>query len=154
MGTENEWSDEIAEKVGDCKGKLSEKDYKRLRLSLLVRVAKRVETFAADCAECESLKTNIVKLVEGIPELADAAKEKRKTHRKGVQAVINHLEKRHKLTCEGDYTSLGISFGLMFGVAVGAAMDNVAIGISLGMCLGVAFGAAFEADAKKKGRMI
>ncbi|MHC4743955.1 MAG: hypothetical protein ACYS8Z_18715 [Planctomycetota bacterium] len=154
MEAESTWSDQISEKIDEQKGNLSEKDFKRYRLGVLVRVAKRVETFAGDCAECDGLKSHIAKLAEGIPNLADASKEERKSHRKGVQAIVAHLLKRHKLTYEGEHTGSGLALGLVFGAGIGAAMKNVGIGIPVGMCLGLALGAAREADAKKKGNMI
>ena len=155
METENKWCDEIAAKIDEQKEKFSEKDFKRYRLDVLVRAAKRAEALSADCEECERLKADFMRLADGVGELARTTKEAaRRSHLRGVQAVMKHLAKQHKLTCEGDYTNCGLVLGMGIGLAIGASMDNIATGVSVGLCLGLVIGALWEADAKKKGRMI
>ena len=169
METDNSWHDDIVREIGECREKFNKKDYKKYRLDFLVRAAKRVDGFSEDCNECESLRGEITKLVEGLGSLVEPSKENRKSHLKAVRIIIKHLEKRHKLICEGEYTAIGISIGagfgvamgtmgMVFGVAIGAAMQNVAIGIPIGIgvgsSVGLAIGSCMEAKAKKDGKVI
>ena len=165
MGSADDWYDGVAEGIGALKGKLSDKDYKKSRLGLLGRVAKRVADFSADCGQCERLQGDITELVERLGDLVEASKERRKSHLKVIGTIIKHLQKQHKLVREGDYVALGISMGLALGVPIGVAFgvaigdkQNVAlglpIGISVGMGVGVAVGSFLEAKAKKEGKVI
>ena len=154
METDNNRHNDITKEIGECKEKFSKKDYKKLKLGLLLRAAKGVDGFSADCSECKDFQGEITKLVEGLSDLAEPSEERCKTHLGVIKTIIKHLQKDHKLIGELEYTALGISMGLVFGVAISAAFGNVAIGIPIGMCVGLAVGSYMDAKAKKDGKVI
>lgn len=154
METNDDWHSDITKKIGGYKDKFSKKECKKCKLDLLRRVTKKVASFSPDCGECQHFQGEITKLIEGLGDLIEASKEKRKGHLSVIGTIIKHLQKRHKLISELEYTALGISMGLAFGSAIGVAMGNVAIGIPIGMCVGLSIGSYMDADAKKKGKVI
>ena len=154
MENKDDWHNDIAKKIGGYKDKFSKKDCKKCKLDLLLRVTKKVAGFSPDCGECQHFQGEITTLTEGLGDLVDAPKEKRKGHLNVINTIIKHLQKRHKLISELEYTALGISMGLVFGSAIGVAMGNVAIGIPIGMCIGLSVGSYMDTKAKKDGKII
>lgn len=154
MENRNDWYDDIIKEIDKHKDKfLSKKDYKKYKLDLLLRVAKRVASFSADCDECQKFQGEIKKLAEGLGNLVQSSKEERNSYFKIINNVVKHLCEHHKLIREGSYIGIGAAIGLL-GLPIGVALDNVALGPGFGLPIGVAIGAAMEAKAKKEGRVI
>ncbi|MFC1870530.1 hypothetical protein ACFLYE_04615 [Chloroflexota bacterium] len=155
MNSKSNWYDGIAKQVNQLKDTLSEKDYKKYKLSLLLCVAERIAEFSPECGECQIFQQDISTLTQdagNIIQIAD--KDKRKAHLKTINRIISHLRKQHKLVTEGYYMGIGMVFGSGIGVALGAAMDGVGPGIPLGVGIGMAIGVALDAKAKKEDRVI
>ena len=53
MEIHNDWYNDIVKQINSHKDTLSKADSKRYRLDLLLRVAKRVASFFAECGECQ-----------------------------------------------------------------------------------------------------
>ena len=155
MNAGSNWYDGIAKQVDELKATLSEKDYKRYKLNLLLCVAERVSEFSPECGQCQIFQQDISTLTQDVHntiQLAD--KQKRKTHLKTIDNIVNHLRKQHKLVTEGYYVGIGMAIGAGLGVALGAAMPNIGTGIPIGIGIGLAIGTALDAKAKKEGRVI
>ena len=153
MNDKSNWLDGIAKQINQLKDTLSEKDYKKYKLRLLLCVAERIAEFSPECGQCQLFQQDISTLtqeVESIIQLAN--KDKRKAHVQTINRIIKHLKKQHKLVTEGQYMGIGIAIGSGIGVALGAATDS--IGIPSGVGIGIAIGAALDAKAKKEGRII
>ena len=155
MNSKSNWYDGIAKQINQLKDTLSEKDYKKYKLSLLLCVAERIAEFSPECGQCQIFQQDISTLTQDVGNIIQIAdKDKRKAHLKTINRMIGHLRKQHKLVTEGYYMGIGIVFGSSIGVALGAAMDSVGSGIPIGVGIGVAIGAALDAKAKKEGRVI
>lgn len=155
MNSKSNWYDGIAKQINQLKDTLSEKDYKKYKLSLLLCVAKRIAEFSPECGQCQIFQQDISTLTQDVGNLIQIAdKDKRKAHLKTINRMIGHLRKQHKLVTNGYYMGIGMVFGSGIGVALGAAMDSVGSGIPIGVGIGVAIGAALDAKAKKEGRVI
>lgn len=161
METHNDWYGTIVKKIGVYKDRFSNKEsfskkdyrkYKRYKLDLLLRVAKRVASFS-DCGECQSFQGEITKLVDGLGDIINSSKENLKKHSKMVNTIIKHLQKNHKLVREGYYIGVCMGMGTAFGVALNAALGSGA-GIAIGICIGFVIGKSMDAKAKKEGRVI
>jgi len=155
MEVHSEWYDKIVKEISLHKDTLSKKDYKKYKLDLLLRVAKRVDNFSALCGECQMSQPEITSLTQGLGNLLQMpSKEERKSYFKTINNIIKHLQKQHKLVTKGQYMGIGVAIGAGVGVALGAALDNPGIGPALGTALGVAIGIAMDAKAKKEDRVI
>ncbi len=156
METHSDWYGRIAKEIGLYNNTLGKKDFKKYKLELLSRVARRVDDFSATCGECQIFKQDITSLLQEIGYVVGMAmsREKRKSYFKTLNKIIKHLQKQHKLVREGYYIGIWIAIGTGIGVAIGAATDNVGIGTPIGVGIGVAIGAGLDAKAKKDGRVI
>ena len=52
MNSKSNWYDGIAKQINQLKVTLSEKDYKKYKLSLLLCVAERIAEFSPECGQC------------------------------------------------------------------------------------------------------
>ena len=155
MNSRSNWYDNIAKQVSQLKDTVSEKDYKKYKLRLLLCVAERIAEFSTECGQCQLFQQDISTLTQDVGNIIQIAdKDKRKAHLKTINGIIGHLKKQHKLVTEGYYMGIGLAIGSGIGVALGAAMPNVATGIPIGVGVGMAIGAALDAKAKKEGRVI
>ncbi|WP_071396232.1 hypothetical protein [Bacillus tuaregi] len=134
---------------------LGEKKAKRLSMTRLDRIIKRLVSFE-DCQECQNhlseMNTNLeyLKSKHGRLEKQDI-----REHQRLVNQVISHLQKKHKLITEGFYVGTYMIFGLALGYAIGFFIFNDYImGSSIGLLFGVILGSSMDANAKKKGLTI
>ncbi|MFC1847381.1 hypothetical protein ACFLW5_01015 [Chloroflexota bacterium] len=155
MNSQSNWYDNIAKQINQLKDTLSEKDYKKYKLGLLLCVAERIAEFSPECGQCQLFQQDISTLTQDVGNIIQVAnKDKRKAHLKTLNGIIAHLRKQHKLVTEGYYMGIGMVFGSGIGVALGAAMETTGSGIPLGVGIGMGIGAALDAKAKKEGRVI
>ncbi len=154
MKAHNDWYDSIGKEISFHKVALSEKDYKKYKLDLLLRMAKRVADFSPECGECQTFQPEITKLTQDVSNLSLMSKESRKSYFKTISKITKHLQKHHKLVTGGQYLGIGMVIGAGIGIALGASLENSGVGVALGITIGVAVGSALDAKAKKQGRVI
>ena len=155
MKGQSDWYDDIAKRISEINNTLSQKDYKRYKLNLLLCVAQRVDEFSPVCTECHMFQQDIMSLTKDMSNLAQTAdKERRKAYFKALNKVIGHLQRQHKLVTEGYHMMLFMALGSGLGVAIGAAMDNIGAGMAIGVGFGIFIGALLDAKAKKEGRIL
>ena len=162
MEKHNDWYIAIVKEIGRHKNKFSKRDYKKYKLDLLLRMAKRVASFSADCVECQNFQGEITKLAEDVGNLVQASKEERKSYFKMINRILKHLQERHKLITKGEnfaiWIGIGIAIGGGMGITFGVGSDNIGmgmpIGAGMGMAIGSAIGSYMDAKAKKEGKVI
>ncbi|MFC1991287.1 hypothetical protein ACFLVC_00925 [Chloroflexota bacterium] len=155
MSSQSNWYDGIAEQINLLKDTISEKEYKKYKLNLLLCVAQRIAEFSPECGQCQIYQQDISTLTQEVGNLIQVDdKDRRKAHLKTINGIVKHLQKQHKLVTEGYYMGVGMSMGSGIGVALGVAVDSIGSGIPIGIGIGVAIGAALDAKAKKEGRII
>ena len=160
MESASDWYDGVVGQVGTYKTILSQKNHKKHRFDLLIRVAKRVASFSPTCGECQNSQGEITVLVKDLSFLLHSPKEKRKSHAKVLKIIVKHLQKHHKLVTEGQNRTMGMTLGVGIGAGVGAgasaAFDTSYNGLAvvLGIFVGSGIGRALDAKAKREGRVI
>jgi len=162
MENHNDWYIDIVKEIGRHKDKFSKRDYKKYKLDLLLRMAKIVASFSADCFECQNFQGKITKLAEDLGNLVQASKEERKSYFKMINSILKHLQERHKLITEGEnlgiWIGIGVAIGGGMGIVFGIGSDNIGMGIPIGAGIGIAIGSAIgsymDAKAKKEGKVI
>ena len=159
MEVGSQWYNRIATEIAQYQVTLGPKDFKKYKLDLLMRVAKRVDDFSNTCGVCQTLKQEITNLVQEMSMLVQMpSKPGLKNHAKAVSNLVGHLKKVHKLVDKGHYMGMGIGIGMAVGAVVGgslgAAADNPGIGTGVGIALGVAIGAYLDKRAREEGRVI
>ena len=155
----SQWYNRIAIEIGQFQVTLGPKDFKKYKLDLLLRIAKRVDDFSNICAECQNYQQEITRLVQEMSLLIQMpSKEGLRSHTKAVSSMVEHLKKVHKLVEKGHYIGLGIGIGVTVGAilggSLGAAFDSPGIGTGIGIALGAAIGAYLDRKAKEEGRVI
>ena len=159
MEVGSQWYNRVATEIGQYQITLGQKGYKRYKLDLLLRVAKRVDDFSHKCGECQRLQPEITGLMQEMSLLTQMpSKEGMKRHTKAVGSLVEHLKKVHKLVDKGHYRGMGIGIGMVIGGAIGgslgAAMDNPGIGTVIGIGIGFAIGMYLDRKAEREGRVI
>jgi hypothetical protein len=159
MEVGSQWYNRIATELGQYQVTLGQKDFKKYKLDLLLRVARRVDDFSTTCGECQTFKQDITNLVQEMSMLIQMpSKEGMKRHTKAVNSLVEHLKKVHKLVEKGHYMGMGIGIGMLIGAALGgslgAALDSPGIGTAVGIGLGLAIGAYLDKKAEREGKVI
>ena len=154
MEARSDWYNHIVEEINYHKDTLNKKDYKKYKLDLLQRIAKRVDSFSSLCGECQKFQQEITRLTEDLRNLSLLSKENLKSYFKTIGNITKHLQKQHKLVTEGHYIGIWMAIGAGIGVAIGAALGNPGIGPAIGIALGVAVGSYLDKKAKKEGKVI
>ena len=159
MEVDSQWYNRIATEIGQYQITLGQKEAKKYKLDLLLRIAKRVDDFSQTCGECQTFQSEITGLVQELSLLTQMpSREGIKKHSKAVNSLVNHLKKVHKLVEKGHYMGVGIGIGMAIGAglggALGAVLDNAGIGTIVGIAIGVAIGAYLDKKAEREGRVI
>ena len=155
MEAHSAWYNRTVKEINPYRDTLSKKDYKKYKLDLLLRLARRVEDFSSSCGECQTFQGEITRLTQELSLLIQMPnKEKRKGYNKSINGMVKHLQKTHKLVSKGHYMGIGIAIGMGIGTAIGIALDNPGIGPTIGTGIGVAIGSYLDKKAQKEGRVI
>ena len=155
MTNNNEWLNGIKKQLNLLKDTLSDRDYKKYKLRLLLCLAERVTQYFDECGQCQVFQKDISALIQDVGNLVQLSdKQRQKSYFKSMDNITNHLEKQHKLVNEGYYMAICIAIGTALGVGLGTAFEQIGGGIPIGVGTGVAIGAALEAKAKKEGRIL
>jgi hypothetical protein len=163
----NDWYEGISRGIGALKIRLSPADRRRCKLSLFQRAAGRVASFAADCEECRSLKSQINRLSECLIRSPQMTAAEYKNYLATLKSTIKHLKQRHGLVVEKQYikrfVSIGVAFGLSlvmsgyvllsFGITV-LVLSITLPALIVRVLLGYAVGYLLDRRAKKQGRVI
>ena len=133
---------------------LSLKNQKRLRLEMVLRVARRLDALSVGCETCPGHRTAIDSLVASLDNLDNWSLDDWKTYYHSLDGIIKHLKGTHRLAEEGDQMGVWMAIGAGVGTALGVALDSIVLGVALGVSGGLAFGALLDAAAHKQGRVI
>ncbi len=149
-----DWHTDTLRQIDDITSSLDKRIAKRFRVDLLKRIATRLERYSAEgCAECDSLRGKVDRLVLLYEQAAQGHTIDHKEHKALFQELIRHLRSTHKLIEDGTNQSMWMSIGLVLGVTLQRTMLGAA-SIGIGLCLGIAIGSSMDASAKKAGRML
>ena len=153
------WYQRVATDIEMYQTRLGDKEAKKYKLDMLMRIARRVGEFQQTCGECEDDVQVINNLVnEMAMQVQIPSKQGMKSHVKAVDVMVEHMKKGHGLVDKGHYLGMGIGIGLAIGAgiggALGAALDNPGIGTGFGIAIGVAIGTFLDRRAKQEGRVI
>ena len=154
MENKSDWYKNITEEINQHKEKFCKNENKKFKVNLLIRLAKRIDSFSAECNDCQHFRNDINRLTDCISRLPQANKEKRKTYFKSINSIVKHLQKHHKLISDGQNVGAGLGIGMAIGAGIGTSLNNTSIGVSIGMCFGIAIGSGLDAKAKKEGKVI
>ena len=167
MEAHSDWYNKIVKEIASYKDRLTEKEQKKYKLDLLLRVAGRVDRFSSMCGQCQLFQQDITQLSRDLWETSLMSRDQQKNFPKKIKSIVKHLQKEHKLVTEGYYsgmwggigTAIGVALGTAMGstaigIALGAGTDNVGIGIPIGIGIGIAVGRYLDNKAKKEGRVI
>lgn len=128
---------------------------KKYKLDQFLRMARKIDSFADICEECQAAKTGIGKLADDIGAVIQTNdSEKSKIFQEDVNRFIKHLREKHKLVNKGYYTGLMGSIGAGIGTALGLVFSNVPYGSAIGIIGCILIGLLLDYKAQKDGRVI
>lgn len=97
---DNKWYEGIEKEIGSLKEKVPKEESKLYELGLLLRVAKRVDSFSSDCEYCQGHHDDISNLVANLGNLP-MTNEGVALYGKTFRSILKHLEKNHRLRGTG-----------------------------------------------------
>lgn len=153
----SDWYNRTTKEIGSCKDTLSQKEAKKYKLDLLLRITKRVEDFTTLCGECELSRQEITTLTQDLGylgQMPNPNKEARKRYLRTIDNIVKHLQKKHKLVTEGQNQGKWIVAGMAVSAAIGAVVNQPGVGTVIGLALGIAIGKYMDKKAKEEGRVI
>lgn len=158
LETRSDWYNRVSKEIAQHRDSLSQKDVKKYKLDLLLRVVGRVDDLSSTCGECQLLQQEIPTLIQSLGNMVYLPKPDAKTARKSyfklIDTITKHLKKKHKLVTEGYYKGIGMLIGGGIGTVLGAVLDNAGIGAPSGLGIGLAIGSYLDKKAQKEGRVI
>jgi len=154
MEFKSDWYDKTEKEIGSQQDMLGQKEYKKYKLNLLMRIARRVADFSPTCGQCQLHQGDITGLTQSLRNLSLMSKEGRKGYFKQINSLTEHLKKAHKLVTKGQYMGMWMSLGSGIGVAIGAGIDNIGAGTGLGVAIGLGVGKYLDNKAAREGRVI
>ncbi|WP_242634647.1 hypothetical protein [Bacillus timonensis] len=148
-------ADELLTTIKKLKSAISKENCKKLNLNKCERVVQKLASFSENCEDCQlyllDLKNHFNQLEGNIDRIDTVLTQ----HKKVINDIVSHLQKKHKLVPEGMYLTLYMSIGMSLGIVFGLTIfENIGLGIPIGLSIGIAIGAGLDADAKKKGNTI
>ncbi len=154
MEKQDDWLENVEQKIGKSTKDFTQKQSKRFKPDKLARVGKRLAEFSEQCEQCRNFKELFEQNVAALATLPQAAKEERKRYLKNLNAMVKHLQNKHRMVEKGQNIELGTAVGVAMGVAVGSGSGNIGLGIILGIALGFTVGSMLDGKAQKEGRVI
>ncbi|XUX00760.1 MAG: hypothetical protein TUN42_01900 [Dehalogenimonas sp.] len=154
MADLNDKPSSIESLVDALKPDISLKNQKRLRLNMLLRVARRLDSSSFGCESCVGHFSVIDRLVESIHNVDKWQLPEWKEYYRQLDGIIKHLKTAHHLAEEGEHLALCTAIGFLIGAAIGSAFGVSILGVILGVAFGVAVGGMLDAIAHKQGRVI
>jgi len=155
MPEPTEWYRTIETGVESLKARIGAPDARDYHLDRFLKMARRVDEFAPTCPKCRLFQPEIDKMLRDLAANApQILKEQKRTFLGGMEAILSHLHKGHKLISEGQNLAIWLSIGTAMGLALGGAFQNPAIGIPIGVGLSIAIGSVLDAQAQKEDKVI
>lgn len=167
MKAHKDWYEGIRQRIGAFKDQWSPAGWRRYKLSLFIRVARRVSDFSIECQECRDLKDQISNLSENSTHSLKVYRKKYRIYLTTFKTAIKHLRRKHGLVEDRQYIKrfvpFGIAFGLSFIIAGYVLVDFGITMLTISLTLpalftrilsSYAFGYLLDRRAKKQGRVI
>ena len=161
------WYEGISKEIGELKAMLSLLSQRRYKLSLFLRVARRVASFSTNCEECRNLQSQISKLSKDLVGSPEITSKEYQNYRTTIKSITKHLRRKHGLVGEKQYVKRFVSIGAAFGLSLvisGYILINFGITLlALSMTLpalviriisGYTVGYLLDKRAKKQDRVI
>lgn len=167
MEAHDEWYEGIRRRICELQDRWSPTGWRRYKLSLFMRMTRRVADFSTNCQECRSLKSQISDLTANLAHSSQMTQKERRTYLTTLKAITKHLRRKHGLVGDKQYikrfVSIGVAFGLSLVVSgyVLASFGITILVISITLpalfvrvLTGYAVGYLLDRRAKKRGRVI
>jgi VIT1/CCC1 family predicted Fe2+/Mn2+ transporter len=164
---QKDWYRDVAREIGSIEEGLGQRDQRRYKLSLLLRLAQRVTNFSADCSECQHFQGPISRLTEDLKYLHQMTPRKYKGYLTTIKSITRHLKQKHGLIEGRQYTRRFVSLSAAFGVLLiilGYVLLNFGItllvlsvtlpALVVRVIFSYAFGWFLDRRAKKEDRLI
>jgi hypothetical protein len=154
MPEPTEWYTLFQTGVESLKSQLG-RDAQDYHLDRFLKLARRVDEFAADCPKCKLLRPQMDQMLRDLAANApQILREQKRSFLGQMQDIMSHLHKTHGLIGEGQNVGTWLAIGTAVGVALGAGLSNPLIGIPTGVVLGLIVGTVLDNKAKKEGKVI
>ena len=140
---------------------LYKNDFKFFQVDTFLKMAQKIDRFANECDYCKQSKEISEELAENLFEYLKGDMKSRKAFEKKVNAIQDHLQKKHNVYPPSYFLSLYSLFGVIFGLIAGAVIAQLTIpgfmkqsllfGFVIGLIIGRILGKRKDKKQAKQG---
>lgn len=134
------WYRKLVQDVDEHRGQLSEKQWAKYQIDLLLRLAARVRDNSERCETCRGFQHPLTRLEEELQELPDSRAQR--DYQAGALAqMAEHFVAEHRLAPPGYYVRKWLRYGIWGGLGMGIAA-LLFTGYLIALPAGIVIGAA------------
>ncbi|MCL2140379.1 MAG: hypothetical protein FWH42_01685 [Dehalococcoidia bacterium] len=154
MAEQTEWYHQLTISVEALRAQLGA-DERDFYFDRFMQVAKRVDSLAFDCNQCQEYQSLMASMVRELgTNVNQILKEQKLKFLGETESILSHMKKDHAFVSDGQYTATWLTIGLVFGLVFGMIIKQPAIAIPIGLALGLVIGLLFDLRARKAGKVI
>lgn len=136
------WAEKLTLEIDQKLEKTREQDLRFFRIDEFKRNIGRVDDYAASCADCKRIQTEIDDVIKSIEEAVQTPGRKRRDYDMLIGRLSKHVQKEHKFYPPYYFSYVFALFGLIGGALLGYVLvlvkpelriEMFSIGISIGL---------------------
>jgi len=154
------WYRKLEQAITDRRDSLTDKQWSKYQVDLLLKVANRVRTLSDECEVCRGYQHTLIRLEEEFAELP-GSKAQRQYQAEQLVLMSKHMAVQHQLATPGFYLRKWLRVGLIAGAVVGfvamLVVGNLLLlpgGLVAGALLAAAYGAGEDQKVEREHRRI
>ncbi len=161
---ESLWYKKIEKTIIEENEKLYKNDFKFYQVESFLKIAKKVDHFAANCSTCNSSKAVSEELTENLADYLKGDVASRRAYEKKLTVMNKHLRKEHSIYPKqyfiSLYSLLGVVIGLLSGALVayltipGFMKQSLLFGFVAGLFIGRIWGKVKDKKQLKAGKVL
>ncbi|MFC1964108.1 hypothetical protein ACFLV1_01865 [Chloroflexota bacterium] len=163
----DDWCESVSREITELKDRLNPLGQRRYKLSLFIRMTRRIADFSTDCEECQVLKSQITEVSEELRYSPQMTPKEYGNYLTTIKSINRHLKRKHRLVDEKQYikrfvsisAALGLSLVMSGFVLINFGITLLALSVTLPALVirvicSYAVGYLLDNRARKQGRVI
>ncbi|MDF1512879.1 MAG: hypothetical protein P1S60_03610 [Anaerolineae bacterium] len=155
------WHRNWSRAVSEHKDDLSDKQWQKNKIDLMLKIGKRVKDFSDGCATCRGYQHPLTRLEEEMHELPDS-RAQRQYQAQMLGNIADHMVKEHRIAPARYYSVKMLRYGAIAGLIIGLGvvflvtgnLFHLPIAILLGLALAAIYGYAEDSKVAQEHRLI
>ena len=118
MDNSNDWKSKVTSEINKAEEHISPSEQPYYRLSVLLRLSRRVAAFSSECEVCQSLQSQINNLGVNLADLPRMTCQSTRNYMDVIKGITKHLKQTHGLVEERQYVKRYVFIGFTVGISL------------------------------------